>query len=150
MALGVLLFAVAAGALAVGIARQSSKPGVDQAVATPVAQAERVTVYYFHGTIRCKTCVAIEMETERVLRERFSDELERGTLNYVAVDYDTPENQHFRTDYDLAFGSVVVQGSGDEGPWENLADVWTLIHSDQVTFDAYLVDHIAPLLPENG
>ncbi len=148
-AIGFVLVAVAIGAIAVGFARRHSDPNAGETAVASVVQPQTVTVYYFHGETRCKTCLAIETATERVVREHFAGELDEGTLRYVAVDYDAPEHRHFRDDYDLAFGSVVVQGIGDDRPWENLADVWTLIHDDPAELDAYLVEHITPMLAEN-
>lgn len=150
---GLALVAVAIAAVAIGLARESSKSEATdptEAAVTTVEQPQMVTVYYFHGDTRCETCLSIEAATERVVRERFADELASGALRYEAVNYDTPANRHFRDDYDLAFGSVVVQGAGDSRPWENLADVWSLIHDDPATFDAYLDEHIAHMLAVAG
>ena len=148
--LGILLVAVALGAVAIGVARESSKSGVADAASAPSEQPQVVTVYYFHGETRCETCLAIERATERVVNERFAEELAEGTLRYEAVNYDAPSERHFREDYDLAFGTVVVQGVGEDRPWENLADVWSLVHDDPAVIEAYLVGHITPMLAGNG
>lgn len=147
--LGIALVGVAIGAVTIGVVRESSESGAGEAAATPVEQPQAVTVYYFHGDTRCETCLAIEAATERVVRERFADALAAGTLRYVPVNYDTPANRHFRDDYDLAFGSVVVQGVGNEPQWENLAEVWSLIHDDGAKLEAYLLEHITPMLASN-
>ena len=145
-ALGILLIAIAAAAVVVGIARQGPRPAPAHAATTEEAP-QAVTVYYFHGDERCETCLAIEAATERTIRERFAEALAEGTLRYRAVNYDTPADRHFRDDFDLAFGSVVVQGTGPQARWENLADVWTLIHEEPAAFEAYLLEHITPMLP---
>lgn len=148
--LGLLLVAVAAGAVVVGVARERSKTPASEATITRAIDPEVVTVYYFHGELRCETCVAIESLTERVVRARFADQLAAGTLRYEAVNYDDPADRHYWDDYDLSFGSVIVQGVGDAGAWENLAEVWTLVHDDSAAFEAYLVEHITPMLAGNG
>ena len=148
--LGIVLIAVALGAVAIGVARESSKSGVADVANAPAEQPRIVTVYYFHGETRCETCLAIETATERVVRGRFAEELAAGTLRYEAVNYDAPAGRHFRDDYDLAFGSVVVQGVGEARPWENLSEVWLLVHDDPAKLEAYLVEHIRPMLAGNG
>jgi|GEM_PF-1684910 len=148
--IGIVLVAVAIGAVAIGVVRENSKSVTDEVVSAPAEQPQVVTVYYFHGDTRCETCRAIEVATERVVRTWFAEELASGTLRYEAVNYDAPADRHFQDDYELAFGSVVVQGVGEARPWENLADVWSLIHDDRAEFEAYLVEHITPMLAANG
>lgn len=148
--LGIVLVAAAIGAVAIGVAREGSKAGSAEVANASAEQPRVVTVYYFHGETRCETCLAIEAATERVVHERFADELAAGTLRYEAVNYDASAGRHFRDDYDLAFGSVVVQGVGEARPWENLAEVWSLIHDDPAKFEAYLIEHITPMIAGNG
>jgi hypothetical protein len=148
--LGIVLIVVALGAVAIGVARESSKSGAAETATVTAEQPQVVTVYYFHGETRCETCLAIESATERVVRGRFDEEVAAGTLRYEAVNYDAPAGRHFRDDYDLAFGSVVVQGVGEARPWENLAEVWSLVHDDPEKLEGYLVEHITPMLAGNG
>lgn len=141
-----LVIVVAVGALGVGLVREV---GRSQASSSPTERPPEpavVTVYYFHGDVRCPTCRAIEARTTRTVHDEFADELAVGRLRFEVVNYDTPENLHFRDDFDLSFGSVIVQGAGADRPWENLADVWTLVNSDQLLFESYLVEHIGRML----
>ncbi len=148
--MGIALIAVAMSAVAIGVAREGQRSRAGEGAVTPVEQPHVVTVYYFHGDTRCETCLAIEAATERVVRERFAEELDAGTLQYKAVNFDAPADRHFRDDYDLAFGSVVVQGVGDTRPWERLSDVWSLVHDDPSKLEAYLIEHIALAIAGNG
>lgn len=113
-------------------------------------RSQPVTVYYFHGDTRCKTCLAIESQTAHVIRARFAPELEDEALRFEIVNYDTPSNAHYLQDYDLSFGSVVVQGVGEDRSWENLAEVWTLIHGEPAAFEAYIVAHVRRMLEPAG
>ena len=145
---GAIVLIVAVGALAFGLAREfsrSERAAAPQPAAAP-AQPDAVTVYYFHGDTRCPTCRAIETKATATVHEEFADELADGRLRFEVINYDTPENSHFREDFDLSFGSVVVQGPGEDRPWENLADVWTLVNADPLDFQAYLVEHIDRML----
>lgn len=150
---GVAVLVLAAGSVLTGLMRQGDAPrsaaGPAPAAAV-VARIEPVTVYYFHADARCKTCRAIEAETARVVRQRFDAELADGRLAFEVVNIDAPAGQPFRARYELAFGSVVVQGAGAQQPWENLADVWTLIHGEPALFEAYVVDHVQRMLERSG
>ncbi|CAG0988092.1 hypothetical protein PHYC_02136 [Phycisphaerales bacterium] len=142
---GLLLVVVALAALAYGGLREARRAARAGAPAlAPLAQRSEVaTVYYFHGDTRCETCLTIERQAAELVRSFFAAQIAAGRLRYLAVNYDTPENRHFREEYDLAFGSVVVT---DGARWENLGDVWTLVHDDRAGFDAYLTEHILPFV----
>jgi hypothetical protein len=90
--------------------------------------------------VRCGTCRSIETQTRDTVQSVFSEDIAAGRLRFLAVNYDTPENQHFRDDFDLSFGSVIVSRGAR---FENLSDVWTLVDEQRSEFDAYLVDHVA-------
>lgn len=76
--------------------------------------AAPVTVYYLHGTVRCVTCIALEDATGWAVRDAFGDLLAEGVLALATVDYDLPENAHFRADFGLeAPGVVLAAAAGD-------------------------------------
>ena len=99
-------------------------------------------VYYFHGNVRCQTCTAIENQSHETITTMFADQLGSGELEWRAVNYDTPENAHFRDDLQLAFQSVVLaeERAGKIVRWDNLSDVWTKIHESPQEFEEYVVD----------
>jgi hypothetical protein len=100
-------------------------------------------VYYFHGDTRCPTCLSIEKQASETVQSKFEAEIAAGRLRFFSVNYDTPEHRHFRDDYGLSFGSVVVVKGAR---FENLSDVWTFVHDDRPKFDAYVVEHVAQFL----
>jgi hypothetical protein len=57
----------------------------------PSIVAAETAVYYFHGTMRCETCLMTEQFAENVLEQEFAQELERGTLSWRPVNVDLPE-----------------------------------------------------------
>jgi len=95
------------------------------------AAAVPVTVYYFHSTQRCETCLEIERFAGEILQERFPQELASGQLSWRPVNIDLPENSHFIFDYDLAANALVVvrDGQGARNDWEKLPDVWKEIQN---------------------
>lgn len=101
--------------------------------------AQQVIAYYFHGTVRCETCLMIEKLARMVVEQQFSTELAAHRLSFVPVNYDLPENVHFLTDYKLPCPSLVLvrQKDGKDENWKLLGDTWQLVH-DPVRFNSYI------------
>jgi len=118
-------------------AAPAPEPGVAQAN-TDDAAASRVVAYYFHGTIRCRTCLAIEASARDVLEAEFPDRFAAGSLEWRSVDMEDPDNEHFVKEFELASGSLVLaeERGGTVTRWKNLEEVWTLIGEDG--FDDYV------------
>ena len=53
--------------------------------------SEDVQVYYFHNTIRCATCNAIEDETRVALDMFYKDKLEAGTVGFISLNLEEDE-----------------------------------------------------------
>ena len=84
--------------------------------------ARKVVAYYFHGKVRCSTCVKIEMYTDQTLTAAFPGELASGLLEWKPVNVNTQGNEHYTTDYQLYTKSVVLSElvNGKERRWKNL------------------------------
>jgi hypothetical protein len=110
--------------------------------------AVHYVVFYFHGNMRCKTCKDIENQSRDAITSTFAGQIGSGALEWRSVNFDTPENKHFRDDFDLAYQSVIVaeERDGRIVRWENLADVWTKIHESPKEFEDYVVDRTASFL----
>jgi hypothetical protein len=100
-------------------------------------------VYYLHATKRCHTCRSIESQAERAVRQWFGDQLQAGTLDWRALDYEKPPHRHFVEDFDLFASSLVVAEMRDGEPvrHEVLQDVWRHV-GDEERFAAYVRDSI--------
>lgn len=145
--LGAVVIVVALGAVVFGIAREMGRsvPATTVASVTPAAAPSTAaipTVYYFHGDRRCATCVSIEEQTAALMRAAFAQDIAAGRLQFRVVNFDAAADRHFRDDYQLSFGSVVV-ASADNTKWENLGEVWPL-EDDREAFERYLIEHIQP------
>jgi hypothetical protein len=56
---------------------------------TPVAEKkELITVYYFHYTSRCPTCMAIETETKNALQTYYANDLKNGSVVFKSLNLD--------------------------------------------------------------
>jgi hypothetical protein len=160
LALGAAVVVIAVGALAIGFVREGSRRAEQRAVQTAAAAASVpatapespgvVTVYYFHGDFRCKTCLAIEAQTTDVVQRIFADEIAAGLLRFEILNFDDPANAPIRDRYDLAYSTVILQNAHDAARWEDLADVWTRITEGEPVFEQYLVEHITAMLDGDG
>lgn len=122
------------------------QPDAPQASATPENQphpSTKVVVYYFHGTARCSSCQTIEELTHFAVTDGFQSELKEGSLEFHAINAETPENRHFIQDYQLYTKSVIVSTivNGKEARWKNLEKIWQLYY-DQKAFVDYIQQEI--------
>ncbi len=92
-------------------------------VAAPdkAAEAAQIIAYYFHGTVRCETCLRIEKQTQELIGSRFASQ-----VLFRSVNYDEPENAHFSKDYKLPCPSLVLvrQKNGKDQDWKLLGQTW--------------------------
>lgn len=95
----------------------------------PQTTSEMLTVYYFHGTQRCMTCNAIEKLTREAVGESEG-------VQFVSVNMDDPQNEHFIKDFQLV-SRVVVMEHGDK--FEKFDRVWQLVRNPE-DFTAYIRD----------
>ena len=58
-----------------------------------------IMAYYFHGNVRCATCMKIEAYTAESITTSFTNELSAGLIEWNIVNTDEPENEHFVKDY---------------------------------------------------
>lgn len=166
---GVLLIVLAVGAVAYGLIREATRSRLAEGGQRPAVQSDPAsglqqpatlsqpgqpdspqsvestvtTVYYFHGDTRCDTCLAIEAQAGEAVQSKFAQDISSGRLRFLSVNFDEPEHRHFREDFDLSFGSVVVSR---DTRFENLAEVWTLIHEERSEFDAYVAERVAEFM----
>ena len=140
-----LLLAVAAVS-AVTADSSSPKPSVPPP-ATTNAPSQKVIAYYFHGTVRCETCLKIEKQAKEAIERRFQTELDAQRLVFKPLNYDLPENAHFQQDYKLPCPSLVLvrQKDGKDEKWTLLGDTWQLVH-DPVKFNSYIETEVNKFL----
>lgn len=134
--LAALLLAAAAGVVAA-----ADKPVVNFPVPAATAKAtnEQVIAYYFHGTIRCETCLKIEKQAREAIERRFPVEVAEKRLVFKPVNYDKPENAHFLKDCKLPCPSLVVvrHKAGKDGKWKLLDKTWEHVENP-IKFNGYV------------
>jgi hypothetical protein len=135
---GALLIGVATAVFAQIIREWRGKPaaapaGTDRlSNPSPVASApHKVIAYYFHRTVRCETCRAIETQARAALEAEFFNALNSGLLEWHAINIEEAGNEHFAKDYDLTTSALVLVDLFDDrqARWTKLDRVWELVHT---------------------
>jgi hypothetical protein len=142
--LGALFLAVVAGVVAA-----ADRPAVNSPAPGAAAKAtnQQVIAYYFHGTVRCETCLKIERQAREAIERRFAVEVAEKRLVFKPVNYDKPANAHFLKDYKLRCPSLVVvrQKSGKDHKWKLLDKTWEHVE-DPITFNEYVEGEMERIL----
>jgi hypothetical protein len=116
------------------------------------AEAQReIVAYYFHTSIRCRTCLLIEERTEDILRYEFADLFKSGDMQWRAVNVQLPENRHFLADLYVSPKSLVLVEYRDGSPLKRtiLPKVWQLVYEDDPNlFDRYVADTTRTFMEE--
>lgn len=109
--------------------------------------ARKVVAYYFHRTLRCPTCLAIEKQSREALQAAFAGELEAGVLEWHAINIEEPGNEHFEQDFALDAQSLVLveMEGGVIRRWTMLKRVWELV-DDAPGFEQYVAATVAAFL----
>jgi hypothetical protein len=136
--LGVMVGKETRGKAATSAPMEADAPAVE----TVDPDSVRFVAYYFHGNVRCTTCNTIEARSESAITNFFAEALESGELRWEEVNYDTPENAHYRKDFELAHQSLVLveEKGGKPVRWEMLHDVWLKVQDSPAIFEQYVVD----------
>lgn len=106
-------------------------------------EARRILAVYFHGTIRCKTCLKIEKMARDAVTSGFAAETGSGGIFWTAVNYDVPENDRYIAELQLELPSLIlmeVEG-GKVLRWKNLRNTWDL-SDDEQSFSKYVFDEV--------
>lgn len=123
----------------------SCKIGVSPA--SELVPGPRTIVYYFHGTMRCPTCLRMERYAREAVAEDFAAELDAGRVEWQPVNYDDPANEHFVQEYGLSASALVVVSTdaGSTRVWRNLDRIWNL-SGDEYEFKEYVVEQVTAML----
>ena len=77
-------------------------------------EIEKTEVYYFHNTRRCPTCMAIEKETRKVLKEQpYADAKEKEALVFKSYNAENAANKKLVNKLGVT-GSALIIIKGEE------------------------------------
>jgi hypothetical protein len=118
----------------------ASSAGLPQGSPAPtLAAQDGVKVYYLHGNTRCPTCRTIEAYAQEAVQTGFADELKSGKIAWQVINYESPGNEHFATDYEVVAPNVVLAmfKDGKQVKWKGLPEVWEHV-GDKAAYFAFL------------
>jgi small redox-active disulfide protein 2 len=112
-----------------------------------VTDATRVVAMYFMTSARCTSCLKIESFTREAIESGFSQELKDGVIILKTINVESPENQHFVSNYQLYSKTVVIAGveKGLQQRWKNLERVWDML-DDKQAFMSYVQTEMKQML----
>lgn len=117
-----------------------------------IAMDTTYIVYYFTGNARCATCYKLENYTRESVDSNFADEIDNEKIFFSMVNFDEPENSHFKEDYGLYTKSVVISKrlGAKELEWKNLDKIWKLVRNKE-QYLAYIHDEVSTFIaPEEN
>jgi hypothetical protein len=109
----------------------------------------RYDVLYFHATMRCEGCLAIEEFTKNSLSALFDKQLKDSSLTFNSIDFMEEKNAHFQDDYKFEVQTLIISKKvdGKEIKWKNLDKIWDF-NSDYQKFQKYIEDEITSFIKE--
>ena len=146
---GVEMFRMRSRAMAVAeVATEAAREA--PTVVAPSERPHRVVAYYFHTTVRCVSCRAIEAYSQEAIASAFAEEIKDGRLVWQVVNVEVTGNEHFIQDYQLYTKSLVIvhEVRGKATEWKNLEKVWQLVQ-DKPRFLRYVQDEMRGYLKES-
>ncbi len=137
---------IAAG-LAVNASGDRRKARNGPAAPGAPAPSSKVIAYYFHRTVRCPTCLAIEDLSRQTIESVFGEQLAEGRIEWRPVNIEQKGNEHFEDDFELKNQSLVLVKleGGKQADWKNLTSVWDLIQ-DHEKFVQYVREETSKYL----
>lgn len=75
--------------------------------------ANTIQVYYFHGSIRCHTCISVDEETHQYLKDLFPRKMEEGVIIFKSINIDENERPDLINKYKI-YGQTLLFIKGDK------------------------------------
>lgn len=71
-----------------------------------------IKVFYFHGTQRCATCLAVESLTREVVLQSYATQVKQGKIVFQVVDFSTKEGEKIADKYEISYSSLLLVQNG--------------------------------------
>lgn len=111
-----------------------------------VEPAQKVEVFLFHRTQRCRTCVALGKLSGQTVEERFGPEVLNGKVVFREVNVDESQNKELAEKFKASGSALFINAirNGSDNIQEDV-NVWRLT-GDEAAFKNYLAGKINGLL----
>ena len=95
--------------------------GMVQAQDAASAAQPKVEVYYFHATMRCPTCLAVEEQTRKTLDDQFAADMKAGTVQLKVLNLEEKDNKALVEKFEIGWSSLILYVPAN-GKMVNLTD----------------------------
>ena len=131
------------------IRTQGGIAAVSTGLGTTQTLEDGLTVYYFHGDIRCPTCEAIESQTHETVQNDFGAQLDGGEMAWRVLNYEKSDAAGLAKKFDVHMANVVLaqMHEGEIKNWKRLDQVWALV-GDKPAFAEFIRTEINQMLQE--
>jgi len=75
------------------------------------SSADKVQVYYFHGTRRCATCKAVGQVSKELVESKYGD---NDKVEFVEIDYDVSGNEELVEKFEVTSSGLYVYNGEDD------------------------------------
>ena len=99
-----LIFTVSA------IACNSSQNNKNLAKDDDTTKVEKVEVYYFHGTRRCATCIAVEEVSSELVKDKYGD---NPNVKFTEINIDEPGNKELVEKFQVTGSGLYLYNGKD-------------------------------------
>jgi hypothetical protein len=125
---------------------QTTKSQEELPMSTEKISAEKIEVVHFHGTQQCWSCITVGEYALKTIKEKFPEEYKNGTIVYLDVNGELPENKDIVMKYQASGSSLFVNAitAGKDNIEEDV-NVWRLV-SNESQFISYFQDKLNKLL----
>jgi len=79
---------------------------------TKITTDEDIQVYYFHNTMRCATCNAVEDETKMALEMFYGENMKAGTIAFTSLNLEEEEGEKLAQTLQVS-GQTLLITKGD-------------------------------------
>lgn len=86
------------------------------ASAEALANDAKVQVYYFHGKMRCVTCVTLQEVAQEAIAENFANNKD---VAFHEIDFSQSANAALAEKYEVVFSSLII---ADENGYKDITD----------------------------
>jgi len=117
-----------------------------QAQGQEEAAKNTVEVYYFHATMRCPTCLAIEEQTKKTLDENFAEEMNSGSVKLIVINLEEKENKAQVEKFEVGWSSLFLYVSENNTTVNLTEDAFANARSHPEDFRVELEKEIKKLL----
>jgi hypothetical protein len=100
---------------------QGNKKEVAQAIST-----SKVNVYYFHFTLRCATCMAVEENARNAVEALYPNEVKTGEYSFTSLNLDEASTKEVADKLGVG-GQTMMVVSGDK-KFDITSAVWMAAH----------------------